>query len=74
MKEVYDIFLNGKFHKTYNSLRGVKIAYGKLDKKINTGEVPITVPAGDCFLAWHLREVGKNPVPADTHFKASYIY
>ena len=69
-KEAYDIFLNGEFYKSYTSLRGVQIAYGRLDNKIMKGEISVTVPKGSTFLAWKLRDVERIPYPASTYDKS----
>lgn len=49
---MYELKVNGKFVKTYVTLRGVKIAYGKYLAKIDKGLIPITVPKRKPFIEW----------------------
>jgi len=47
---MFDLFVNGKFVKRYATLRGVRIAYGQYLRKIERGEIAVTVPEHVDFL------------------------
>ena len=49
---MYELKINGEQFKTYTTLKGVMIAYGKYTTKIDKGLIPITVPEFVPYIEW----------------------
>lgn len=47
---MFKLYINKQYHKSYKTLRGVRIAAGIISSKFDRGEL-IAVP-GEVFLSW----------------------